>query len=131
MDLQMITRKVALYGNSVVMSSIGTILQERPEFEVQKIEWLPSGISETPHSFLPDVILFDLATAPADLAISLLRRHPKVMLIGVDLVKSEMLVLSGEQSRLVTAADLVQVIKIHKGSSSGGRWMDGYSNSNT
>ncbi len=122
MDVQATTRKVALYGKSLVMSSIGTVLQERPEFEIQEIESSASGISETPDIFSPDVILFDLAAGPRDLAVSLLRKHPTTMLIGVDLTNNEMLVMSGKQSCLVTVDDLIQVLNMLEVRSSEERW---------
>ncbi len=104
-------RTVALDGSNLVMSIIGASLQEKSEFQVQRIqEPLPNMINklETPP---PDVILFDLATAQPHFVIPLLRNHPTIMLIGVDLESNRMLVLFGEQSRLLTADDLVQVIE--------------------
>ena len=56
------------------------------------------------------MILFDLAKDPPDFAIPLLRNHPQIMLIGADLESHRMLVLSAEQSRLLTTEDLMQVI---------------------
>lgn len=103
-------RRVALCGNNLVMSTIGLSLQKDPRFQVQTFEGLLPGDREIPHASLPEVVLFDLATAPADFAISVLRMHPMIMLIGVDLMNNKMLVLSGEQSRLLTADDLVTVI---------------------
>ena len=93
------------------MSTIGASLREKPGFLVQEIEGLLPDINETLNAAWPDVILFDLDTALANLAISLLRKHPTIMLIGVDLTSNKMLVLSGEQSSLVTADDLMQVIE--------------------
>jgi hypothetical protein len=49
--------------------------------------------------------------APTDLAISLLQKHPPIMLIGINLTFNRMLMFSGEQSRLLTADDLYQVIE--------------------
>jgi hypothetical protein len=105
------TRTIALYGNNLVMSTIGIGLREKAEYQVQKFEMALLDITETPNVAWPDVILFDLATAPADLAISLLQKQPATTLIGVDLTNNKMLVVSGEQSHLVTADDLVKVIE--------------------
>jgi hypothetical protein len=104
-------RTVALYGSNLVMSTIGASLQEKPEFEVQQIQGLLPDIIDKLEAPPPDVILFDLAAAQPHFAIPLLRNHPAIMLIGVDVKSNKMLVLFGEQSRLLTADDLVQVIE--------------------
>jgi hypothetical protein len=101
---------VAVYGNNLVMSSLCASLQNRPEFEVRGITGLSSADIGTPDATLPDVILFDLAAGQPDFAIPLLQKNPTTLLIGVDLMSHKMLVLSGEQSRLLTADDLMQVI---------------------
>jgi len=104
-------RTVALYGSNLVMSTIGASLQEKPEFQVQQIQGLLPDIIDKLEAPPPDVILFDLAAAEPHFAIPLLRNHPTIMLIGVDVRSNKMLVLFGEQSRLLTADDLVQVIE--------------------
>jgi len=105
------SRTVVLYGGNLVMATIGASLQEKPEFQVQQIEGLLPDIIDKLDAAPPDAILFDLAKAQPHFLIPLLRNHPKIMLIGVDLESNKMLVLSGEQSRLLTADDLVQVIE--------------------
>jgi hypothetical protein len=103
-------RSVGLYGSNLVMSAIATSLRERPQFQVhQFMQSLPEP-GNTEADYVPDVVLFDVATAPADL-VSLLRRHPKLTLIGVDVANSKMLMLSGVQSRLLTAEDLIRAIE--------------------
>jgi hypothetical protein len=104
-------RTVAVYGKHLLMSTIGASLQGKLQFQLQQFEGLLPDISELPNTACPDVILFDLDRAPADFAMSVLRKHPMTVLIGVDLMNNKMLVLSGEQSRLMTADDLLQVIE--------------------
>ncbi len=104
-------RTVAVYGSNLVMSIIGASLQEKPEFQVQLIQGLLPDILDKLEAPTPDVILFDLAAAEPHFAVPLLRNHPTIMLIGVDVKSNTMLVLFGEQSRLLTADDLVQVIE--------------------
>jgi len=104
-------RTVALYGGNLVMSSIGASLQKRPEFQVKQIKRCLPDVLDRLEADLPDAILFDLAAGQPDFAINLMRKHPTVMLIGVDLLDNQMLVLSGQQSRLLTADDLAQVME--------------------
>ena len=94
------------------MSTIAATLQEKPEFQVRQIQGLSSDIIEKLEADPPDVIMFDLAVAQPDFAIPLLGNHPAILLIGVDLMRNKMLVLSGEQSRLLTTEDLVKVIEV-------------------
>lgn len=102
---------VAVYGNNVVMSSLCAGLQKRSDLEVRRLDKdMLCDDAEGPDVGLPDVILFDLAAGQPDFAIPAMQRNPAMLLIGVDLTSHRMLVLSGEQSRLTTADDLMQVI---------------------
>ncbi len=103
-------RTVALVGGNLVISAIAACLQEKPEFEVQRIAEPFSDLIDGIKAAPPDVILFDLAGGSPPFAIPLLRNHPKIVLIGVDLMEHKMLMLSGEQSRLLTEHDLMRVI---------------------
>lgn len=105
------TLTVVLYGSNLVMSTIGASLQQKPEFQVQEIKGSIPAMLDKLKAAPPDVILFDLVEPQPQFAIPLLRNHPRIMLIGVDLSSHKMLVLSGEQSRLLTVDDLVQVIE--------------------
>ncbi len=62
----------------------------------------------------PNVVLFDLAGAQPDFTIAVLRKHQGLLLIGVDLTTGKMLVMSGEESRLLTTEDLVQTTETGK-----------------
>jgi hypothetical protein len=103
-------RVVAIYGSNLVMSAIGTSLRGDERFQVHHFDQGLPDKSGMPDGSKPHVILFDLATAPADLALSLLQKHPMLTMIGVDIRNNKMLVLSGEQSRLLTAEDLIAAI---------------------
>ena len=104
-------RRIALYGSNLAMSIIRVSLQEKAEFQVQQIQGLLPDIFDKLKAPPPDVILFDLAAAHPDFAVPLLRNHPSIMLIGVDLKNNNMLVLFGGKSRLLTTDDLMQVIE--------------------
>ncbi len=103
-------RTVVLYGSNLIMSSIGASLQQKPEFKVLKVEDLLPETLEKLKAGPPDAILFDLGAAQPHFAIPLLREHPSITLIGVDLAVNKMLVLSGQQSRLLLVDDLLKVI---------------------
>ena len=94
------------------MSTIAASLREKPEFQVRQIQGLPPDIIDRLEADLPDVIMFDLAVDQPPFAVSLLNNHPRLLLIGVDLTSNKMLVLSGQQSRLLKVEDLVKVIEV-------------------
>jgi len=106
-----IMRTVALYGNSLVVSSIGASLQGRAGLEVKYVDaTLPNAASRL-GALQPDVIIFDLAVAYPEFAIALWKAQPRLLLIGVNLTTGHALVLSGQPSRLLTMDDLLQVIE--------------------
>ena len=104
-------RTVVLYGGNLVMSSLGAALQKNPEFQVRHLQGASTEIVTRLEADPPDVILFDIAAAEPNFAVSLLWKYPAITVIGVDLTKGTMLLLSGSHSRLLTMENLVQVIK--------------------
>ena len=79
-------RTVALYGHNLVLSTIGACLQQSRNFGVVRIDGsLADYMNETGAAY-PEVILFDLATAPEHLAVSLMQHYPEIKLVGVDLM---------------------------------------------
>ena len=104
-------RTVALYGNSLVISSIGASLQGRVGLEIKCVDAvLPDAASQLA-ALQPDIVIFDLAVAHPEFAIELWKAQPRLLLIGVDLKTGQALVLSGQSSRLLTPDDLLQVIE--------------------
>ena len=104
-------RKVVLYGSDLVVSTVAANLRGREGFQIVQIDPLLSDALQRLEAVSPDVVLFDLAGAQPDFAIAVLRKHPGLLLIGVDLGSNKMLVMSGEESRLLTAEDLLHVIE--------------------
>lgn len=104
-------RSVVFCGHNLVMSAMERSLHGHPEFEIQQINHERIGIGDIPCTALPDVIVFDLSTTPEHFAISALQACPMLLLIGIDIENDKMLVLSGRESRLLTADDLVQAIE--------------------
>ncbi len=102
---------VALYGNSLVVSSIGASLQGRAGLQVLSVDATLPDATERLDALKPDVVVFDLAAAQPEFAIALWKARPRLLLIGVDLTTSQVLVLSGQPARLLTMDDLLQVIE--------------------
>lgn len=93
------------------MSAIYATLRKIRGFQLQQVEGFLPDILNNLDAAPPDVILFDLATAQPHYAIPLLRKHPTIKLIGIDLMSNEMLLFSGAQFRLLTIKDLLQAIE--------------------
>ncbi len=113
--------RIALVGASVGLNSIGAALQaaspvgagalvgagtpiELLRFAGTFREW-DAWIDRAQ----PDVVIFDMSAAADSPLVGSLRRRGLV-LIGVDLESQQMTVIWGEQSRLATVEDLVQVV---------------------
>ncbi len=103
-------RRVALCTNSVVVSSLGAILERRAGLEVVRIDPRSPDAVRRVGDLLPDVAIVDLTTAQSE-PILLLRKYPGLLLIGVDLNSNELMVLSGEPACPLTMENFVRVIE--------------------
>ncbi len=104
-------RRVVFYGKNLIMSAIAARLQQKAGFEVSQIEGSINEVVEKLRAVPTDVVVFDWAAEP-QFAIPLLKSNPALLLIGVDLGSDKMLVFSGQQSRFLTAEDLMKVIEL-------------------
>jgi len=107
-------RRVVLYGSDLVVSTVGANLQKRVGFQILQIDPLLPDALQRLDTVRPDVVLFNLASTQPDFTVALLRKHPGLLLIGVDLKTDKMLVMSGEESRLMTTDDLVHMMETGK-----------------
>jgi hypothetical protein len=107
-------RRVVLYGSDLVVSTIGENLRGRKGFQIVQLDPLLPDALQRLDTARPDMVLFDLAGAQPDFAITVLRKNPGLLLIGVDLGSDKMLVMSGEESRLLTTDDLVHMMETGK-----------------
>jgi CheY-like chemotaxis protein len=110
---------VALYGNSLVLASIGARIERRTRLQPVTIDAAQPGALEKLSEFQPDVVLLDLGTTQPDPVVALWKTRPELVLIGVDLGADRMLILSGQPARALTAEDLIETLTTHeKGQSS-------------
>jgi hypothetical protein len=103
-------RRVAVYGNSLTMAGIVASLKVDTTLEVL---WVNLDSHDARQSLDKNdlaAIIFDLSDPPLRLDITLLRDQPGMLLIGVDLSREEMLVLSCHPAQALSMADLVSVI---------------------
>jgi len=101
--------QVIIYGSSIFMAGIETILQAQPGIDVTR---LAPDIRSLPDfgCLKPDVILYDSNAPEATLALRFLQQHPDVTLIGLNGNGHKAVVVSGREQAVVTTDDLAQVI---------------------
>jgi hypothetical protein len=102
---------IVLYGNSLIVSSIGASLVNQPYLTLHQLDTSTSDLAQYMKSEHPDVLIFDLATDYPSSPITLLKEHPRLLLIGIDISNAKMLVLSSQQTRALTMDDLTRVIE--------------------
>ena len=104
------TARLLLYGNSIFLAGIKADLMGNRPFELITLEAGRPDAFDLICSLNPGAILFDLAAAQPNFVVSLLRRRPGLLLIGVDPSSDELLVLSSQLEQAHSMADLVKVI---------------------
>ena len=106
--------QVVIYGNSIFMAGVETILRDQPGVDVTR---LAPDIRSLPDfgCLKPDVILYDSTAPEAALALRFLQQHPDVTLIGLDVDGDKAVVVSGREHTMVTTDDLAQVVLARTG----------------
>ncbi len=106
-------KKVALYGNSLVVSSIGASLLGCPDLQVLPLNPEALDPKQQLLNLQPDIIIFDLASTQPSWLVALWKVEPDLLLIGVDQDKGTALMFSSQPGRMMTTDDLLQVIAGH------------------
>jgi hypothetical protein len=101
--------QVVIYGNSIFMVGVETILRGQPGMDVTRLSPDLAGLSDL-SGLRPDVILFDSTAPEAALALRFLNKHPDVTLIGLEGDGHKAVVVSGREQAVVTTDDLAQVV---------------------
>lgn len=100
-------RQVVLYGNSVIVGTVGASLRLSHDYEV--IPLLPAQQNEL-EAMTPNVVLFDLEAARPEVAFSLLETCPGMMLIGISPDTNLVKVWSGRQLQELSTRELMGLI---------------------
>ena len=96
-------RRIVLYGNSIIIGSIGVSLKQSNQFEVIPI--LPAQQNEM-EALKPNAVLFDLEAARPEAAFTMLEKRPDMKLIGVSPDSNMVRVWSGQQLSELSTQDL-------------------------
>ncbi len=102
-------RRIVLYGNSVILGTVGASLRRFSQYEVVSVS--PASAQDSYlESLAPDVILFDLEATSPQAAFSLLESRQGLLLIGVSPDSNLVEVWSGRQLREMSTRNLLEVI---------------------
>ena len=107
-------RRVILYGNSVILGTVGASLAQCSDLDVVSLAPPLPGRQELA-ALSPDVIIFDLEAAHPEAALSLLQTRPRLLLIGIDAATDDMLLWWGEQAHASGTRSLVRAIGVLDG----------------
>ncbi len=105
-----IRQQILLYGNSVILGSIGACLQRCSQFEVTTLA-SPTQEVQKLETLKPDILLFDLETIHTEPVFSALKTNPSLLLIGISSDINLVKIWSGWQFRDLSIEGLFDVIK--------------------
>jgi len=103
-------RQILLYGNSLIIGSIGASLRRLSQFEVTALA-PPLQEMQDFDSLKPDIILFDLETTHSEAVFSMLKTHPGLLLVGISPDINLVKIWSGRQVRELSTQSLLELIK--------------------
>jgi len=104
------SRQILLYGNSVILGTVGASLRRCSQFEVATLV-PPLQEAMALYKEKPDVVLFDLEALGMEAVFSLLKADPALLLIGVSPGINLVNVWSGRQLGGLSMQGLVDLIK--------------------
>ncbi len=110
---------VMLYGNSLVVASVGAGLAGWQNVQLVHVDPAEPGTRRKLSELHPDVVIFDLALLPPQAAIRLWKVQPHLMLVGIDLKLERMVILSDHSTCALTTAELLQAIQGQAGKAQG------------
>jgi len=105
-----VSRRILLYGNSVILGAIGASLRRCSQFEVTTLA-SPLQKMQKLDAVNPDILLFDLETIHTEAVFSKLKTNPSLLLVGISPDTNLVKIWSGRQVRELSTQDLLELIK--------------------
>jgi hypothetical protein len=106
-------KRVVVYGNSLNTAGIAASLKTVASLEVVCVDPLATAARQSLNELDTTTIIYDLSDPPSDLDLTLLREQPNLLLVGVDPSSDEVLVLSGQRTRVISARELAGLVSEH------------------
>ena len=102
--------RIFLYGDSIVLASIGASLALVPHFDVVRRSPSEPGPTELA-ALAPDAVLFDFENGHPEAAFELLETDPELLLLGVSPDGNVVRQWSGRQHSRLSTRDLTALIE--------------------
>jgi hypothetical protein len=104
------SQRILLYGNSVILGTLGVSLRRCAQFQV--IILLPPFPGKKRLVELnPDIVFFDLEASHTEALFSLLESCPKLMLVGISPDTNLVKIWSGQQLQELSTQGLLEAIR--------------------
>lgn len=104
-----VNRRICLYGNSVILGTLGASLRRCSQFDVTTL-MPPLPPARELAALKPDVVLFDLQATHTEAVFSLLESRPKLVIIGISPDTNLVKMWAGQQLRELSTQGLLEVI---------------------
>jgi hypothetical protein len=104
------TRRILLYGNSLILAPIGARLRSVSQFEVTTLAPMQLEPQQV-DNVKPDLVLFDLEGPHTEAVFSLLKSDPALVLIGISPDINLVKVWHSQQIQDISMQDLIELIK--------------------
>jgi hypothetical protein len=102
-------RRIVLYGNSVILGTVGARLRRCPGFEVTALAALPEHAQEV-LELKPEVVFFDLEATTGEHLLSLLETDAQILLVGLSPGVNVVTVWSRRELRELSIQGLLDLI---------------------
>lgn len=104
------SRRILLYGNSVILGTIGASLRRLSRFEVTTLVPPLPKVREL-EAATPDILLFDLESTRTETVFPLLETNPALLLIGISPDTNLVRIWSGRQLKDISTRGFLDLIE--------------------
>jgi hypothetical protein len=105
-----VNRRILIYGNSVILGSIGASLRRCSRFDVTTLATsLPDA--KALETVNPDIVMFDLDTSATEPVFDLLKTNPALLLIGISPGINLVRVWNSQQIQEISMQELLELIE--------------------
>lgn len=105
-----VNRRILLYGNSVILGSIGATLQRSSRYDVTTLT-TPLPDRKALDTVKPDIVLFDLDSSATEPVFDLLKTNPALLLIGISPGVNTVRVWNSQQLQEISMQELLELIE--------------------
>jgi hypothetical protein len=102
-------RRILLYGDSIVLGSVGASLGRAPQFDLIRLPAPQPSVAEL-RACRPDVVLFDIENGHPAACFGLLESDPDLLLLGISPDVNLVRLWTGRQYRELSADALAALI---------------------